>query len=128
MNSDLNNYCTVFLPYDRYGKPGVEFYGEHEDEATVTQMCFVPGQGRIVALTADNTLHLWEIGSPGHLVEKKSTSMEGRLKKVSVMCLEPSKKRLLLGVESGNIYQLNMAKFAIEKEVMIYQVVGCLQM
>ena len=104
----------------RYGKPGVEFYGEHENEATVTQLCFVPGQGRIVSLTADNTLHLWELGSPGHLVEKKSTSMEGRLKKVSVMCLEPSKKRLLLGVESGNIYMLNMAKFAVEKDI-IYQ-------
>lgn len=98
----------------------MEFYGEHENEVTVSQMCFVPGQGRIVSLTADNTLHLWEIGSPGHLVEKKSTSMEGRLKKVSVMCLEPSKKRLLLGVESGNIYQLNMAKFTVEKDI-IYQ-------
>ena len=116
------NILQIFLFLTaRYGKPGVEFYGEHENEATVTQICFIPGQGRLISLTTDNTLHLWEIGSPGHLVEKKSTSMEGRLKKVSVMCLEPSKKRLLLGVESGNIYHLVISKFAVEKDNIIYQ-------
>ena len=49
----------------RYGRPGVEFYGEHEADAdknlVVTKIAFLPGQGRLVTLTEDNTLHLWEI-------------------------------------------------------------------
>uniref|UniRef100_A0A8B9LBH6 Lethal giant larvae homologue 2 domain-containing protein n=1 Tax=Astyanax mexicanus TaxID=7994 RepID=A0A8B9LBH6_ASTMX len=45
-----------------YGSPGVEFTGLHKDTATVTQMHFLHGQGRILSLLDDNTLHLWEIG------------------------------------------------------------------
>lgn len=46
--------------------------------------------------------------------------MDGRLKKISVLCLEPSGKVLLLGTEGGNIYQLNMQKFSIGEDI-IYQ-------
>jgi lethal(2) giant larvae protein len=104
-----------------YGQPGVEFYGQHENEVSIIKMCFIPGQGRIVTLTEDNSLHLWEIGSGGQLVEKKSTAMEGRLKKVSVLCLEPSNRKILLGTEGGNIYQLNLSKFNVTEENIIYQ-------
>ena len=45
----------------RYGRPGVEFYGEHDEEQKVTRIAFLPGQGRLVTLTEDNYLHLWEI-------------------------------------------------------------------
>ena len=45
----------------RYGRPGVEFYGQHEAETNVSKMIFLPGQGRLVTLTEDNHLHLWEI-------------------------------------------------------------------
>ena len=45
----------------RYGRPGVEFYGEHDSEQKVTKIAFLPGQGRLVTLTEDNFLHLWEI-------------------------------------------------------------------
>ena len=102
----------------------MEFYGQHENEVPITQMCFLPGQGRLVTLTEDNTLHLWEISSAsgGQLVEKKSTAMEGRLKKVSVLCLDTaSKRKILLGTEGGNIYQLNLDKFAVAEGNIIYQ-------
>ena len=39
----------------------MEFYGEHEEEKKVTKIVFLPGQGRLVTLTEDNYLHLWEI-------------------------------------------------------------------
>ena len=45
----------------RYGHPGVEFYGQHESESNVRKILFLPGQGRLVTLTEDNHLHLWEI-------------------------------------------------------------------
>ena len=46
--------------------------------------------------------------------------MDGRLKKVSVLCLEPSNKVILLGTEGGNIYHLNLNKFTIDENI-IYQ-------
>ena len=52
--------------------------------------------------------------------EKKSTNLDGRLKKISVMCLEPGNKVMLLGTEGGNIYHLNMAKFSVDENI-IYQ-------
>lgn len=52
--------------------------------------------------------------------EKKSTNLEGRLKKVSVMCLEPGNKVMLLGTEGGNIYHLNLTKFSVDENI-IYQ-------
>ena len=48
--------------------------------------------------------------------------LEGRLKTVSALCLESSRKRLLIGTEGGNIYQLRLRGFCLEEEI-IYQVV-----
>ena len=50
-----------------YGQPGVEMSSSHDSGAAVLQLFFLPGQGRIVALLEDNTLHLWQVrckGSP----------------------------------------------------------------
>ena len=48
--------------------------------------------------------------------------LEGRLKTVSALCLESSRKKLLIGTEGGNIYQLRLRGFCLEEEI-IYQVV-----
>ena len=50
--------------------------------------------------------------------ERCSTSMDGRLKQISQMCLDNQK--LLLGTEGGNIYHLNLTTFVIEESI-IYQ-------
>ena len=44
--------------------------------------------------------------------------MEGRLKQISQMWLDD--KKVLLGTEGGNIYQLNLTNFVIEENI-IYQ-------
>uniref|UniRef100_A0A3Q3B2E7 LLGL scribble cell polarity complex component 1 n=1 Tax=Kryptolebias marmoratus TaxID=37003 RepID=A0A3Q3B2E7_KRYMA len=44
-----------------YGAPGVEFTGIHGDATAVTQIHFLPGQGRLLSLLDDNTIHLWEL-------------------------------------------------------------------
>ena len=44
-----------------YGRPGVEMSSSHDSGAAVLQLFFLPGQGRIVALLEDNTLHLWQV-------------------------------------------------------------------
>ena len=86
----------------------------------VLRVLFVPGQGRLLSLTSDNTLHLWQLDG-SQLARKQSVQLEGRLKTVSSLCLEQSRKRLLVGTEGGNIYQLQLWNFQWDEEI-IYQV------
>ncbi|XP_043508868.1 lethal(2) giant larvae protein homolog 1-like isoform X2 [Frieseomelitta varia] len=105
-----------------FGRPGVEFYGQHTIESgenAVTKIVALPNEGRVVSLCDDNSLHLWEINESS-LVETKSLSLEGKLKKISAMCLESSGEHLLLGTEGGNIYLLNLKTFVMPDNI-IYQ-------
>ncbi|KAG7211969.1 hypothetical protein KM043_011171 [Ampulex compressa] len=105
-----------------FGRPGVEFYGQHSIESgenAVTKIIALPNEGRVVSLCDDNSLHLWEINESS-VVETKSLSLEGKLKKISAMCLESSGEHLLLGTEGGNIYLLNLKTFLMPDNI-IYQ-------
>ncbi|GFG32827.1 hypothetical protein Cfor_06328 [Coptotermes formosanus] len=103
-----------------FGKPGVEFYGQHTNhDSSVMQLVFLPNEGRLVSLCDDNSLHLWEINE-GSLEEVKSQALEGKLKKISAMCLESACENLLLGTEGGNIYLLNLRTFDMA-DTIIYQ-------
>lgn len=103
-----------------YGRPGVEFYGQHTNiDFAVIQIQFIPGTGRVVSLCDDNSLHLWEINEKS-LVELKSHIFEGKSKKISSLCVESSGKHLLLGTEGGNIYSLDLTTFVVSEDV-IYQ-------
>ncbi|XP_011873391.1 PREDICTED: lethal(2) giant larvae protein homolog 1 isoform X2 [Vollenhovia emeryi] len=105
-----------------FGRPGVEFYGQHSVESgenAVTKIVALPNEGRVVSLCDDNSLHLWEINESS-VVETKTLSLEGKLKKISAMCLESSGEHLLLGTEGGNIYLLNLKTF-VTPENIIYQ-------
>ncbi|XP_026673108.1 lethal(2) giant larvae protein homolog 1 isoform X7 [Ceratina calcarata] len=105
-----------------FGRPGVEFYGQHTIESgenAVTRIIALPNEGRVVSLCDDNSLHLWEINESS-VVETKSLSLEGKLKKISAMCLESSGEHLLLGTEGGNIYLLNLKTFVMPDNI-IYQ-------
>ncbi|XP_016911154.1 lethal(2) giant larvae protein homolog 1 isoform X2 [Apis cerana] len=105
-----------------FGRPGVEFYGQHTIESgenAVTKIVALPNEGRVVSLCDDNSLHLWEINESS-VVETKSLSLEGKLKKISAMCLESSGEHLLLGTEGGNIYLLNLKTFVVPDNI-IYQ-------
>jgi len=103
-----------------FGKPGVEFYGQHKNhDSSVMHLVFLPSEGRLVSLCDDNSLHLWEINE-GYLEEVKSQALEGKLKKISAICLESACEHLLLGTEGGNIYLLNLRTFEIA-DTIIYQ-------
>ncbi|KAL6442935.1 hypothetical protein ACFW04_002747 [Cataglyphis niger] len=105
-----------------FGRPGVEFYGQHSVESgenAVTKIIPLPKEGRLVSLCDDNSLHLWEINECS-IVETKSLSLEGKLKKISAICLESNGKHLLLGTEGGNIYLLNFETFVMPDNI-IYQ-------
>ncbi|XP_066592314.1 lethal(2) giant larvae protein homolog 1 isoform X2 [Prorops nasuta] len=105
-----------------FGRPGVEFYGQHSTESgenAVTKIIALPNEGRVVSLCDDNSLHMLEINE-NSVVETKSLSLEGKLKKISAMCLESSGEHLLLGTEGGNIYLLNLKTFVMPDNI-IYQ-------
>ncbi|ERL89741.1 hypothetical protein D910_07102 [Dendroctonus ponderosae] len=102
-----------------FGRPGVEFYGQHQNPIPVTKVLFIAGTGKVVSLQDDNSLHLWEVNKSS-LVEVKSQALEGKLKKISTMCLESAGKYLLLGTEGGNIYLLDLNTFTMTPDI-IYQ-------
>ncbi|XP_044005271.1 lethal(2) giant larvae protein homolog 1 isoform X2 [Aphidius gifuensis] len=105
-----------------FGRPGVEFYGLHSTESgenAVTKIIALPNQGRLVSLCDDNSLHLWEINT-NSVVMTKSLPFEGKIKKISAMCLESNGEHLLLGTEGGNIYLLNVKTFTMSDNI-IYQ-------
>ncbi|XP_077980343.1 lethal(2) giant larvae protein homolog 1-like [Glandiceps talaboti] len=106
-----------------YGGPGVEFIGVHKEESPVSQLFFLPDQGRIVSLLENNTLHLWEVNiKDGNSVleEVKEFSLEGRLQQITVCCMPSDCQQLFLGTEGGNIYVLDVVSFELLEHI-IYQ-------
>ncbi|XP_051023541.1 lethal(2) giant larvae protein homolog 1 [Acomys russatus] len=109
-----------------YGAPGVEFTGLHRDTATVTQMHFLPGQGRLLTLLDDSSLHLWEIvhhSGCAHLKEGlsfqppsrpafDSASAPASLTRVTVVLLVAG-NTVALGTESGSIFFLDVATLTL---------------
>ncbi|KAK4874231.1 hypothetical protein RN001_013591 [Aquatica leii] len=102
-----------------FGKPGVEFYGQHQNQIPIRRLVFLPNVGRIISLCDDNSLHLWEVNKSS-LVEVKTQSLEGKLKKISAICVESAGNHLLLGTEGGNIYLLDLQTFTMTPDI-IYQ-------
>uniref|UniRef100_A0A671S6H1 Lethal(2) giant larvae protein homolog 1-like n=1 Tax=Sinocyclocheilus anshuiensis TaxID=1608454 RepID=A0A671S6H1_9TELE len=106
-----------------YGAPGVEMTGLHKDTAAVTQIHFLYGQGRILSLLDDNTIHLWEIvqrENRSHLVEVHSFNLPGRpgiestsATRVTVMLLKLSCDLLALGTEGGGVHFLELTTLTL---------------
>ncbi|KAM9748742.1 lethal(2) giant larvae protein homolog 1 isoform 7-T7 [Dama dama] len=104
-----------------YGAPGVEFTGLHRDAATVTQMHFLPGQGRVLTLLDDDSLHLWEIvhhDGCAHLEEALRFQAPSRpgfdgaslpsLSHITVVLLVAAGDMAALGTEGGSIFFLDV--------------------
>ncbi|KAK7111660.1 lethal(2) giant larvae protein homolog 1-like isoform X2 [Littorina saxatilis] len=107
-----------------YGAPGVLFSGMHKEDVSVTNLFFLPEEGRLVSVCSDNTLHLWEINlrsGNSVLEEVKEFSMENnKMKTISTCCLTSDSQNLLLGTEGGNIHILNIPSFTLADQI-IYQ-------
>lgn len=105
-----------------YGAPGVEFTGLHRETATVTQMHFLPGQGRLLTLLDDSSLHLWEIvhhNGCAHLEEALSFQLPARLgfdgasgpptlAHITVILLVAAGNMAALGTEGGSVFFLDV--------------------
>ncbi|XP_037913166.1 lethal(2) giant larvae protein isoform X2 [Hermetia illucens] len=111
-----------------FGRPGVEFYGQHmsdngsSTDCSVQLLEWVAGTGRILSLTIANQLILWE--PHGTILDRIQTlSFEGKLKKVSTLCCSLSKDVVWIGTEGGNIYQFDLGSFTIKEPVIYHDVV-----
>ncbi|XP_023670840.1 lethal(2) giant larvae protein homolog 1-like [Paramormyrops kingsleyae] len=101
-----------------YGAPGVEFTSFHKEPATVMQLHFLHGQGRLVSLLDDNILHLWEINprqGGSNLEELCSFTLPGRpglestsATRVTVILLKRTCDQLCLGTEGGGVHFLDL--------------------
>ncbi|KAM9745593.1 lethal(2) giant larvae protein homolog 1 isoform 1-T2 [Menidia menidia] len=124
-----------------YGAPGVEFTGLHRDTTAVTQIHFLPGQGRLLSLLDDNTIHLWElVAGPLRevggvrkegvvsLQEVNSYSLPGRpgiescsATRVTVLLLLRSCDLLCLGTEGGGVYFLELPHLSLKEKQTLLQ-------
>lgn len=111
-----------------FGRPGVEFYGQHTtvtgnaSDCVVQLLEWIPGTGRILSLTATNHLILWEPAGT-LLVPVKSLPFDGKLKKVSSLCCSILKDVVWIGTEGGNVYQFDLKTFSIKEPVIYHDVV-----
>ncbi|XP_014448388.1 lethal(2) giant larvae protein homolog 1 [Tupaia chinensis] len=110
-----------------YGAPGVEFTGLHRDAATVTQMHFLPGQGRLLTLLDDSSLHLWEIiphSGCARLEEALSFQPPSRpgfegastlpgLTRITVVLLLAAGDMAALGTEGGSVFFLDVTTLTL---------------
>uniref|UniRef100_A0A3Q3LCM0 LLGL scribble cell polarity complex component 1 n=1 Tax=Mastacembelus armatus TaxID=205130 RepID=A0A3Q3LCM0_9TELE len=104
-----------------YGAPGVEFTGLHRDTSAVTQIVFLPGQGRLLSLLDDNTIHLWELVAgrsvlltlppfsppPPPILLPSAT-------RVTVLLLLRSCDLLCIGTEGGGVYFLELPSLTLK--------------
>ncbi|XP_056262234.1 lethal(2) giant larvae protein homolog 1 [Pseudoliparis swirei] len=121
-----------------YGCPGVEFTGLHGDTTAVTQIHFLPGQGRLLSLLDDNTIHLWELAAREEggvtregvvcLQEVESYILPGRpgiegcsATRVTVLLLLRSSDLLCIGTEGGGVYFLELPRLSLKENQTLLQ-------
>uniref|UniRef100_A0A8C5A9P1 LLGL scribble cell polarity complex component 1 n=1 Tax=Gadus morhua TaxID=8049 RepID=A0A8C5A9P1_GADMO len=103
-----------------YGAPGVEFTGLHKDTAAVTQIQFLPAQGRLLSLLDDNSIHLWELvgGAPR---EVAAVSCPCSTSRVTVLLLLGSCDLLCVGTEGGGVHFLDLPRLSLRENQSLLQ-------
>uniref|UniRef100_A0A8C9EXV2 LLGL scribble cell polarity complex component 1 n=1 Tax=Pavo cristatus TaxID=9049 RepID=A0A8C9EXV2_PAVCR len=113
-----------------YGAPGVELTGLHKETATVTQLHFLAGQGWLLSLLDDNSLHLWEIYQKegcSHLEETRSFGLPARpgsgavITRVTVILPMSSGTVACLGTEGGAVYFLALPALVLLEDKTLFQ-------
>uniref|UniRef100_A0A3Q1HSC2 Lethal giant larvae homologue 2 domain-containing protein n=1 Tax=Anabas testudineus TaxID=64144 RepID=A0A3Q1HSC2_ANATE len=110
-----------------YGAPGVEFTGLHKDTTAVTQIHFLPGQGRLMSLLDDNTIHLWELVVGTRSLNTHRFTLHTLLllllsaTRVTVLLLLRSCDLLCIGTEGGGVYFLELPRLSLKDDQTLLQ-------
>ncbi|KAK0149190.1 Lethal(2) giant larvae 2 [Merluccius polli] len=104
----------------RYGAPGVEFVGLHDENTAVTQVHFLPFQLELVTLLDDNSLHMWTLRAHkglSELLEVGRFTLTGppgappSVTRVTAVLAHSSGELLLLGTEGGHVFVVEVPGF-----------------
>ncbi|CAB1422916.1 unnamed protein product, partial [Pleuronectes platessa] len=104
----------------RYGAPGVEFMGLHDENAAVTQVHFLPHQVELVTLLDDNSLHMWtlkahkglsELLEIGRFMLMGPPGAPPSVTRVTSVLAHSSGEKLLLGTEGGHVFIVEVPGF-----------------
>uniref|UniRef100_A0A3B4B2U8 LLGL scribble cell polarity complex component 2 n=1 Tax=Periophthalmus magnuspinnatus TaxID=409849 RepID=A0A3B4B2U8_9GOBI len=104
----------------KFGAPGVEFMGLHDESAAVTQVHFLPHQVELVTLLDDNSLHMWTLQAHkglSELLEIGRFTLTGppralpHVTRVTAVLPHSSGELLLLGTEGGHVFIVEVPGF-----------------
>ncbi|XP_073834987.1 syntaxin-binding protein tomosyn isoform X7 [Musca autumnalis] len=94
------------------GRPGVDTHVSHEGESACPVILaeFLVNDGKLVTVTADDTIHLWNIRQK---VPQVIQSLKFQRERVTCIHLAVASKWLYVGTEKGNIHVVNIDTFAL---------------
>ena len=84
-------------------------------DASVSQLHFIPGQGRILSVHSDFTIHLWEMATKnGHFSFKVIRSFKmpnSQVNLVTTCCLSFDLQHFFIGTEGSTVHVLDLQRF-----------------
>ncbi|KAM7350051.1 syntaxin-binding protein tomosyn isoform 2-T4 [Cochliomyia hominivorax] len=94
------------------GRPGVDAHVKHEGESECAVILaeFIVNDGKLVTVTADDTIHLWNLRQK---VPQVIQSLKFQRERVTCIHLPVASKWLYVGTEKGNIHVVNIDTFAL---------------
>ncbi|XP_037930713.1 syntaxin-binding protein 5 [Teleopsis dalmanni] len=94
------------------GRPGVDAHAKHEGESAcaVILVEFIINKGALVTVTADDTLHLWDIRQKTpHIVQ----SLKFQRERLTSIHVPVGSKWIHAGTEKGNVHIVHVETFAL---------------
>ncbi|XP_037822879.1 syntaxin-binding protein 5 isoform X2 [Lucilia sericata] len=94
------------------GRPGVDAHVKHEGESECPVILaeFIVNDGKLVTVTVDDTIHLWNLRQK---VPQVIQSLKFQRERVTCIHLPVASKWLYVGTEKGNIHVVNVETFAL---------------
>ncbi|KPU75199.1 uncharacterized protein Dana_GF21382, isoform F [Drosophila ananassae] len=94
------------------GRPGVDAHAKHEGESECAVLFaqFLVNEGALVTVTADDTIHLWNIRQKTPRIVQ---SLKFQRERVTCIHLPVGSKWLYVGTEKGNIHVVHIDTFAL---------------
>ncbi|XP_051952042.1 syntaxin-binding protein 5-like [Xyrauchen texanus] len=93
-----------------FGRPGVEWYCQHESGSAVIQLQFLINEGALVSALADDSVHLWNLRQKRPAVLH---SLKFNKERITFCHLPFQSKWLYIGSERGNVHIVNVESFTL---------------